>query len=523
MKLNEKMQSIVSRGRSNGFNPVVGNIWLMQDYWKSWWRGNVNDFHHFKQKINGKVKTFERRTLNTFKMVDEEWKSLIWSENVALNIINDEKANKRLHEVLDMNNDYVEMGNLIEKYFAIGNAATIVYKAKNKTNIDYISGQQFIPLSYENNTMTGMLTISDSIVMENGVEIYITHLTYHWVEDDNYYIKHEVYKSKTSGQLGDYSLSNIRYVFNEAEANEMLMTITNEKDSVQVHMIVIPTDTKFFQPYRPNIANNYDESTMGVSIGANTIDLHESIDIKFDASSNEILNNKTRIVVKSEALKRQIVQDEEDGAVQYVQYLDENDTVIMAVPFDDDSGETIKHFQGAFRTAEIEIGINQDIQLLGWRSGLGKKYFAFKDGEVYVNEANVISSNSALYKNKKNHENLLGKALIEKAKAIMYLENDMGNISVDLDNLIYEIQFDDSIITDDSAITEQYRLDALDGLIPEYMYIMKAYKVDEATAKQWIAEANEGQGYNDENEDDQTTQENDDDQSNEDNNEEQEE
>ena len=32
MQLNEKMKDIVSRTRSNGFNPVVGNIWLMQEY-----------------------------------------------------------------------------------------------------------------------------------------------------------------------------------------------------------------------------------------------------------------------------------------------------------------------------------------------------------------------------------------------------------------------------------------------------------------------------------------------------------
>jgi len=495
MEFNDKLKSIINRTKNNGFNVVVGDIWLMQEYWKSWWRGDVNDFHHFKQKVNGRVKKFERRTLNTFKMVCEEWESLIWSENVALTVNNNPNANKRLQEVLDMNNDYIEMGNLIEKYFAIGNGATIVYKANNKTNIDYISGQQFIPLAYENNTMSGMLTISDSIDIENGKEIYITHLTYNWVEDDNYYIKHEVYTSNKSGQLGDYRLENIKYVFTEQEANEMLMTISDDKDSTQVHMVVIPTSIKFFQPYRPNISNNYDESTMGISIGANSIDLHESIDIKFDASSNEILNNKTRIVVKSEALKRKLVVDDEEGSMQYIQYLDENDTVIMAVPFDDESGETIKHFQGDFRMDQIEIGINQDVQLLGWRNGFGKKYFAFKEGDVYVNEANVISSNSALYKNKKKHENLLGRALIEKAKAIMYLENDMGNISVDLDSLEYEVTFDDSIITDDNTILQQYRLDAQDGLIPEYMYIMKAYKVDEATAKKWIVEAS--QEFND--------------------------
>jgi len=309
-ELPQKMQQIVSRTKSNGFNPVVGTIWLMMDYWKSWWRGNVNDFHHFKQKINGKVRTFERKTLNTFKMTCEEWESLIWSERVELNVTNDEEANKRLQEVLYNNNDYIETGNLIEKYFALGNAATIVYKANNKTNIDYISGQQFIPLSFENNTMTGILTMNDSVVTNKEKPVFITHLTYHWLEDGKYYIKHEVFASDKEDQLGTYSPSNITYVFNEQEAASMEMVIKkNNGKEVTVYMIEIPTDTKFFQPYRPNIANNYDESTMGISVGANLIDLHESVDIKFDASTNEILNNKTRIVVKNKALTKQALTD----------------------------------------------------------------------------------------------------------------------------------------------------------------------------------------------------------------------
>jgi len=137
----------------------------------------------------------------------------------------------------------------------------------------------------------------------------------------------------------------------------------------------------------------------------------------------------------------------------------------------------------------LKVGIGLDTQLIGWRSGFGKKYFSFTDGEVYVNEKNVITSNSALYKNKKKHENLLGRALIEKAKAIMYLENDMGNISVDVDKLEYSVIFDDSIINDDASILAQLRLDVQDGYAPDYMYNMAAYKVSKEEALKMLKEA----------------------------------
>lgn len=484
MKMSTKTQSIVAATKNNGFNPVIGDIWLMSKYWKSWWRGNVNNFHHFTQKINGVSKKFQRRTLNTYKMVCEEWESLIWSENVKLSIKNNEKANKRLQEVLIENNDYLEMGNLIEKTFALGNGLTVVYKANGKTNIDYISGQSFIPIAFENNTMTGVVTINESQQIENDKPIYITHLTYHWLDNDGYNIKHEVYKSDKEGELGTYTLDNIAYVFNQEEADSMLVEIGEDK--IQAHMVVIDSDLKFFQPYRPNIANNYDETSMGVPIGANMIDLFESVDIKFDASTNEILNNKTRILVNSKAYTKQPVTDAETGETTWIKYLDESDTVIMALPYDDEDGEMIKHFQGEIRMEQIKIGIQLDINMIGWRSGFGKKYFSFEDGEAYVNEKNVISSNSALFKNKRKHENLIEAALIEKAKAIMFLENDMGNISVKVDELEYEVVFDDSIISDDDSYFTTLKEDTMAGFFPKYFYNMKKYGFTEKEAKEWV-------------------------------------
>jgi hypothetical protein len=166
----------------------------------------------------------------------------------------------------------------------------------------------------------------------------------------------------------------------------------------------------------------------------------------------------------------------------------------MALPFDEDSEDMIKHFQGELRMDQIKTGLSYDVSLIGWRGGLGKKYFAFDDGEMYVNEKNVITSNSALFKNKRKHENLLERALIEKAKAIMFLENDMGNINVALDSLEYEVIFDDSIINDDESKLTQMRQDAQDGVIPLWRYIMNRYKLTKEEAIEWANEAERENG-----------------------------
>ena len=73
----------------------------MMEVWKSWFRGNVNDFHFYNVKLsNGKTSQKERRTLNMPKKVCEDFSKLLWSEKVEIKLDN-KKATKRLWEVLD--------------------------------------------------------------------------------------------------------------------------------------------------------------------------------------------------------------------------------------------------------------------------------------------------------------------------------------------------------------------------------------------------------------------------------------
>lgn len=108
-------------------------------------------------------------------------------------------------------------------------------------------------------------------------------------------------------------------------------------------------------------------------------------------------------------------------------------------------------------------------------------------------EKNINSSNKALFTNKKKHENLIKRALIDKAKAVVYLENDMGNIAVDVDTLEYEVIFDDSIVQDDESILVNMKEDSLSGFVPMWRYVAKRYQLTEEEAKQWVAERQQEQ------------------------------
>lgn len=102
--------------------------------------------------------------------------------------------------------------------------------------------------------------------------------------------------------------------------------------------------------------------------------------------------------------------------------------------------------------------------------------YSFKDGKVYTNETQVISTNSKLYKNIKNHEKLLTSSLSELVQAVLYAVTDHeyeGDISID---------YDDSIVEDTAEIKRQALLELNAGLIDNIQYYIDVYKMTEEQA-----------------------------------------
>ena len=74
MKLYDNIASVLSK---KGINLTVGNIYDFQEIWKSWYRGNVNDFHYYTLRVNGKEEKCERKTMNMPKKVCEDITKLL--------------------------------------------------------------------------------------------------------------------------------------------------------------------------------------------------------------------------------------------------------------------------------------------------------------------------------------------------------------------------------------------------------------------------------------------------------------
>ena len=462
----ELYNNIVTVLSKKGINLTVGTIYDLMAIWKSWYRGNVNDFHYYTEMVNGKSTQCERLTMNMPKKLCEDITKLLWTEKTQINLSN-KNATKRLWEVLDSkeNNFTVNLPVFIEKMLALGNGATVEYKDENnRTIIDYIDGDVIIPYKFTNGYITGMITISRFVDDKGRRKVYYTHITYHEYLDGKYLKLNEVYKSNIDTALGK------QLDFNEVFPN------VKESD-------VVFTNNPYFQIWRPNLANNFDtNSPMGISIYANSIDRFKSLDTKYDSFYNEFILGKKRIVVDQSAMKGKMETDG-DGNSRFVQYFDKNDRVYQALNIDSDKmKEPVKEIDFTLRYQEHIDSINADLNWLSENVGLGSNYYKF-DGAGTKTATEVISENSQAFRTKEHYQIIVNSNVEDLVKAVCELEGIKTN------NIT--ITPDDSIIEDKDKETTRAQMEVTQGLRSKKSYLMDIKGMSEDEAEEELAKIQE--------------------------------
>lgn len=442
-----------------GINLTVGTIYDLMAIWKSWYRGNVNNFHYYTEVVCGKSTECERLTMNMPKKLCEDLTKLLWTEKTRIDLSN-KNATKRLWEVLDSKeNDFtVNLPIFIEKMLALGNGATVEYKNENgNTIIDYIDGDVIIPYKFTNSYIAGMITISRFIDEKGKRKIYYTHITYHEYVNGKYLKLNEVYKSNTDSTLGKQL--NFNDVFPNVKESE-----------------VVITRNPYFQIWKPNLANNFDtNSPMGISIYANSIDRFKSLDTKYDSFYNEFILGKKRILVDQSAMKAQMTTDEQ-GNQRLVQYFDKNDRVYVGI--NADMKEPVKEIDFKIRKDEHIDSINADLNWLSENVGLGSNYYKF-DGSGTKTATEVISENSQAFRTKEHYQIIINAAVEDLVRAVCELEGIKTNKVT--------ITPDDSIIEDKNAEITRAQVEVSQGLKSKKTYLMDTKGMSEEEAEEELA------------------------------------
>ena len=440
MELYDNIQKTLSK---KNINLVVGDIYDQQQIWEQWYRGNVNDFHYYTQKVAGKDKRFERKTLNMPKKFCEDITKLLWTEKTQINLDSDKKT-KKLWEILDSkaNSFTVNFPLFIEKTMAIGTGVLIEYKnEENETIIDYLDGTVVIPYKYTNSYISGLITVSRFIEQEKKEKVYFTHITYHEYTKGVYFKTNELYKSKAPNELGK-----------EIEFASKFPNVVETE--------AIETETPRFQILKPNIANNLDlDNPMGISIFANSLDIFKSIDVKYDSFCNEFALGKKRILVDPTAMKAQLKTDT-DGNINMIQYFDENDTTFVGINGMED--QPTKEIDFNLRVTEHVDAINADINYASANMGLGANWFKFGTGGVKT-ATEVVSENSEAFRTKVHYDIIVNDVVYDLVKVICEMDNiPSKNIT---------IIPDDSIISDKNTERQYAQQEVNAGLMSKYTYL----------------------------------------------------
>lgn len=452
--------------KQRGFTTVPEDFYDHIGVWKSWYEGEVKDFHCYKV-FNGQNHVQCRRyTMGMAKKVCEDWANLLMNEKVKITLEGKQEQGF-FDSVCADNNFAVKISEMQELKSAIGTVAYIprvvgvtvnpstgsISGVAEAIKLDYCTAENIFPLSWENGKIKEC-AFSTSITQKDDKYLYL-----------------QIHRL---GENGFYQIENVLYKDQNGNLSEVEAATVQGYENIPP---VVKTGSKErqFVIDRLNIANNIDVSLpLGVSVYSNAIDQLKGVDIAYDSYVNEFVLGKKRIIVKPEATK------DLDGQPVF----DPNDTVYYVLPEDTQNGSIIDQVDMKLRTAEHNAGLQDMLNALSSKCGFGENHYRFDNGNIST-ATQVISENSSMFRTIKKHEIILENVLIELCRIILRLGNTYMSAGLNEDVEI-SIDFDDSIIEDKASdfARDMQLLQA--GIMNDWEFRMKWMNEDEATAKRML-------------------------------------
>ena len=452
------------------YNPDVKDV--LSTYvgqWKSWYQGNVKDFHNYFI-YNGKKKINQKRfTMNMAKEISEEWADILWSEKCNISF-EDVKAQENANELLNYIDLYVLINNAIEKSGALGTEGAVV------SVYDIIENEDGMTLDVSNAKTRVDLVDVDWIFPLSWTNKGITECAFGSVE----YIKgkkHIVLSVHLLNDAGNYVIKN--HLFSEDNGN--LTEIKGVDDTI--NEFDTKSNVKWFAIFKPLITNNlFNNSPFGIPYYANAIDNLKAVDISFDALKNEIVDGRKRTFVRADMFSY------DDGQQKLV--FDPNDTTVYQLPSGATKDDLIQSDSDSLRTEQQIDTLNTNLNILGKKCGFGENYYHF-DGQSLQTATQVISSNSKMFRRKKKLEVGYESSIYDLFMAVAYASSTFGQYDINTDGL--KITFDDSIVEDKEAESIRARAEVSAGLKSKVEYRMQIFGETEEIATQKIAEIKENE------------------------------
>lgn len=398
---------------------------------------------------NGKNYTkYKIKSLNLPTQVCGDLADFFFNEKLEITI-DKPKIQEKINQCLEQNNFLHNSNKLMQLVKALGTGAYVPYLDNKVLKINYMKAPNIVILKSNSEEVIDVLFWSKTKI-KDGYE-YIFNL--HILDDNEGYIIYNAKKIEKNKSIIDEELG----------------------EAAEIHTkSYLP---KFGMLFTPEV-NNFDiDSSYGISCYANALDPMFVTDRAYDSMDNEIYLGKKRVYVNNGVLT---FNTNDKG--EPVPVFDANDIAFYSLP-GEETKELIKESTGDLRIDPISSAVQYNLNIVTSKVGLGHNYYKFKDGQVYVNTDNVISTNSDVYRKIKKQQNIITKAITNLIYAIAELIGIKQKFSV-------SIFYDDTIIEDTEKTQRQAQAEYNAKLISKAQYYRDVYKLKDAEALKFAKQMN---------------------------------
>lgn len=452
-------------------NKRFGSCYSNADYysrilnWQMLYEGFVKEYHTMTNSNGISTATRNSNVLNMAKRVAEDWTATLMADKPTITVSGKNKSVSRFilgsrgtGGVLGSNNFFNKLADTVEQAFALGTSAIVAgisssnyVDGQYRIDLNYYSALSIIPISYRNNIIEDCAFIST--FNKNGKTYY--NMSCH-VRDER----------------GLYRIYN----FESADDFKFKRQISSPEDGFETG-----SEKPLFVIIKPQKANNLDlNSPMGVSVYSEAFDIVLTCDFIYDAIHLDVLTAQRIILMDKSLLGRDLTTGE---------YIPPQDYKKWCMQFfgDEGSGDVeklLKEFSPKLNAPDLCDTLQQNLNLLSMRCGLGSNYYNFNKA-TGVTATEYTGSQQDLVRNVKLNSVNLTEKITMLLQQLIWLGINVLDYDLPQDYKI-EIVIPDSVVTDDTAEKEQDRIDVRDGLMSRAEYRAKWYGETPEQAEQSI-------------------------------------
>ena len=457
----------------------------MEPWIRSWddWMSARGDFYDYRDKDGmGRVYEVHRRSIHPAMRVCKEWGSLLLNEEVRM-VCEDQRASDWINSFFSSTNFMSAAQATVVRAFGLGTGAWAVWfdLGKKKVRIRHYDARMVVPLTWDEDGITECAFVTRAFYRGKAVDQLQMHLK------GGMGFSTDLSPSSPSESSALFAEDLLA---NEGEGSYRIVTVCFDHEGSELTPVgvnpVYDTGCPFptFGIVKPAVSNTrVDMSPYGQSVFADAVDAVQAVDLTFDALINEVDVSKMRVFLSDVLFDR---EKNGDKSVS-IPFGRQDCTVFRKVMSTED---TIQEFAPALRTSAQIEAFRVALQLLGDLTGFGLNYFDMDESRGYVKTATEVSSdNSALMRNIRRHENSLEGAIVDIARAAMFLSRSFGEGIPEEGAMT--VQFDDSIIQDTAAEKAQ-DMQEVGVTMGAWEYRMRWYGEEESVARVRAAEIGTG-------------------------------